>query len=408
MVLKYLFPLLIMLMTLTACQPAKNYLGNPELPYPPEHEPVIGDILHLPTGVFVTEQQMLEQAVRSQVVFVGETHDNPASHRLQETVLAALQQHNPGRVALAMEMFTPNQQPVLDRWAAGELSEKDFLKEVDWYQNWSMNFAFYRGLLTYSRDHGIKILALNADEALKRKVSRTPFEELSSEEQQLLPEMDHNDIYQKATSESFFAGHPMGQAMLEGFQRVQTLWDETMAANLAAYLQQQGTGQQVLVVAGGNHVRYGFGIPRRMYRRVPASYVLIGSEELDIPEDKQDRLMKVEKPNYPMVPYHFITFTAYEDLPNPGVKLGVMLEQSEGGLLVKGVVPGSNAEQNGIRENDLLTRIDSLPLVENFDLVYELQQKKTGDSIVLELQRDGEALSLPITFVEVESHHGMK
>lgn len=396
--LRQLIFLCLAVMTLSACQPARTYLGDPELPYPPVREPVIGDILHVPTGVYVDSEAMLEQATRARVVFVGETHDNPASHRLQEQILSALQKNNPGHVTLAMEMFTPSQQDVLDRWVAGDLSEKEFLKQVDWYGTWHMNFGFYRGLLTLCRDRQIPILALNADAALKKKVGRTPFEDLEQAEKAKLPQMDHNDPYQQAMVKAVFADHKMGQAMADGFQRVQTLWDETMAENLANHLKARDDSHQVMVIAGGNHVRYGYGIPRRMFRRIPAAYLLVGSEELEIPEDKKDRLMNIEKPNYPMPPYHFLTFTAYEDLPESGVKLGIMLDRAEGGLIIKKVMPGSIAEQNGLQENDLLTAIDRQRLEEPFDLIYELQQKKDGDSIDLTVVREGKKETRNITF----------
>lgn len=383
-----LFPLLVMMISLIGCQPAKQYLGAPELPYPPDRDPTIGDVLHLPTGIYVDQQVMLEQASRTQVVFVGETHDNPASHRLQEEILQALQQSNPGKVTLAMEMFTPSQQAVLDLWIDNKLTEKEFLQQVDWYRNWQMNFAFYRPLLNYCREHNIPLLALNADSTLKRKVARTPLTELTTEEQHQLPDMNHSDPYQKAMVQAVFSDHKMGQSMLDGFQRVQTLWDETMAQNLANYLKNEGNDRQVLVIAGGNHVRYGFGIPRRMFRRIPVSYLLVGSEELNVPEDKQDRLMNIVKPDYPMPPYHFLTFTEYEDLPNPGVKLGIMLDKADDGLIVKGVLPGSIAEQHSLQEGDILTQIEDQILTEPFDLIYELQQKKAGDKIKLTLIRD--------------------
>jgi uncharacterized iron-regulated protein len=398
MKIKYLILLVISMMSLSACQPTMNYIGDPELPYPPERQPVIGDILHLQTGLYVDQQTMLDQATRVRVIFVGETHDNPASHRLQEEILNALQQHNPDNISLAMEMFTPSQQSVLDRWVAGELTEKEFLKQVGWYSTWHMNFGFYRNLLTFCRDNQIPILALNSEKEIKKTVSRTPFEQLSEEEKSLLPQMDHSDPYQKTMVKAVFSGHKMGKAMVDGFQRVQTLWDETMAENLANYLRSKEQDHQVLVIAGGNHVRYGFGIPRRMFRRVPSSYILIGSTELNIPEDKQDRLMDITKPNYPMTPYHFLTFTEYEDLPSPGVKLGIALDKAEGGLVIKKVMPGSVAEQNALLENDLLTQIDMQELKEPFDLIYELQQKAGGDKIELTLSRDGKSQTKQITF----------
>ena len=95
----------------------------------------IGEFAHLPTGTFVTEEELLAAVRDVRVVFVGETHDNPASHRIELLVLQTLAERWPGQVSLGMEMFNRGQQPVLDRWVAGLLSEKEFLKEVDWYRN---------------------------------------------------------------------------------------------------------------------------------------------------------------------------------------------------------------------------------------------------------------------------------
>ncbi len=389
--------LLVLIMSLIGCQPATQYLGDPELPYPPERDPIIGDILHLPSGFYVEQQTMLNQINRHQVIFVGETHDNPASHRLQEDILKSLQQHNPGNITLAMEMFTPAQQPVLDLWSNGKLSEKEFLQQSDWHRNWRMNFAYYRPLLNYCRDHQIPLLAINADSTIKRKVAHTPWAELTPDEQGQLPQLVA-DTYQQAMVEAVFSGHKMGQARIDGFQRVQTLWDETMAHNLANYIDNVDANHQVMVIAGGNHIRYGFGIPRRLLRRIPVSYVLIGSDELDIPADKQDRLMNIVKPDYPMLPYHFITYTAYEDLPNPGVKLGIMLDDGDGGVIIKGIIPESYAEQNGLLKGDILTQIDDQPLEQSFDLIYELQQKNIGDRTVITLLRGEDILTKSIHF----------
>lgn len=394
--------LLALLFLMAACAPGHKYPGNPENPYPPLREPQIGDILHLPTGIYVDQRVLYEQASRVQIIYVGETHDNPASHRLQVEILQALVAQNPGKVSLAMEMFTPAQQPVLDRWVAGELTEKEFLKEVGWFKNWRMNFALYRDLLTFCKMHKVPVVALNANKTLQKKVGQVPFTELSEEEQRQLPEMDHNDPYQRAMVEAVFSGHKMGQTVLDGFQRVQTLWDETMAQNLAEYLRSVDADHQVMVVAGGNHIRYGYGIPRRVFRRLPVSYLLVGAREIDIPEDKQDRLMNITKPDYPMPPYHFVAFTTYEDLENPGVKLGIMLEEDDDGLLITAVIPESVAEKAGILKDDILIKMDAIELREPFDLIYELNNMAVDAKIELTLKRGKETLTMPVEFSAAE------
>ena len=393
----------LLLLALGACAP-KPMMPNSENPYPLAQPPQVGQIEHLPTGTLVSEAQMLAVAGDARIVYVGETHDNPASHRLQLTLLKKLAERYPGQLALGMEMFTPAQQEVLDRWTAGELSEKEFLKQSDWYRIWRMDFDYYRELLEFARDRRIPVLGLNADKELVAAVRQKSLDELSDAEREQMPEMDLNDPYQKALVEAILGDHGKvemhGRIPLDGFHRAQTLWDETMAESVARYLTEPGhENHHLLVVAGGNHVRHGFGIPRRVFRRLPTSYVLVGSNEIVIPDDKKDRLMDVRKPDFPMPPYDFMQFTEYEDLGKEEVKLGVMLSDTENGAVVEGVLPGSVAATAGLEKGDTILAIDNLPVAENFDLVYEVKQKKPGDRSTLLIRRGGEEFTVDVEFV---------
>jgi uncharacterized iron-regulated protein len=401
------------LLTVTACSPAgKQLMGDPQNPYPLKSPPKVGDIVHLPTGTLVSLDQMLAVACDARVVYVGETHDNPASHRLELQALQGLEKRHPGKVALGMEMFSRSQQPALDRWVAGQLDEKTFLKESRWFDNWRMDFAYYRDLLVFARDHHIPVIGLNAEKSLVQAVRSKPLAELSPAEQAQMPEMDQSDPYQRGMTEAIFAGHGQGHGkmMIEGFLRAQTLWDETMAETAARYLASpEGKQRHLLVVAGGNHIGNGFGIPRRVFRRIPTSYQLIGGHEVEISAERQKDLMDVELPDYPMVPYDFLNFFAYEELPKTGVLLGVVFEPAadKRGLSVTEVVPGSNAERAGVKQGDLLTALDGDSLTESFDLIYAMKQKKVGDRSTLTVERQGKPLKLEVIYQKSQdTHHG--
>ena len=97
-----------------------------------------------------------------------------------------------------------------------------------------------------------------------------------------------------------------------------------MAQTAAEYLESpEGQGKQLVVLAGGHHVRYGYGIPRRLFRRVPLPFVIVLPVAVEIPENKQDRMMDVEAPALPMPPGDFLWAVGYTDLedmkkaPNP-------------------------------------------------------------------------------------------
>jgi len=400
------------MLSLGACAPQTALLGDPEEPYPPNTKPQVGQILHLRTGRFVSLGEMLEAATDNRIIYAAETHDNPASHRLQLNLLEALVQRYPDRTAVAMEMFTRQQQHILDAWVAGDLDEKSLLKS--WYSGWNMDFSYYREILSYCRAHRIPVLGINADRKLVRAVASKDFADLSAEEKALLPAtLDLNDPYQKALTDAVFGGHAKGKS-LAGFHRVQTLWDETMAQNIVRFLaSRKNEDIHLLVMAGGNHIRNGFGIPRRVFRSLPVSYVLIGNQELEVSEAKKKAAyMNVTLPHFPMPAFDYLVYTRYEELPKTQeVRLGVMLEDKDGKVLVTGVLPNSVAALGGVQDGDVLRELDGEKLQESFDLVYALKQKKIGEKGRLVVERGGENLVLPLTYdvaPPLEEHSGRK
>lgn len=392
--------LLLMLGGCLSSQPERALpLGDPEMPYPPERPPQVGDILHNSTGFFISEQAMLDMAADARIIYIGETHDNPASHRVQLRVLEELSSRFPEKISLGMEMFTSAQQAVLDRWTAGELSERDFLKESAWYETWRMDFDYYRDILVLARDLNIPVIGLNAPRTLVGQISRSPIENLPDDIRSELPEFGAPDPYHTALIKAIFSGHKAGQGDIDGFLRVQTLWDEIMAENIANHLKlSENTQHRMVVLAGGNHISYGFGIPRRAFRRLPLSYLLIGTKEIEIPPDKQDRLMDVQKPAFPMRPYDLTVFTAYEDLGKQEVKLGIMLEAHERGVAVGGIIPDSAAQRAGLQQGDVLLQMDGELLEDSFDLIYLVKQKRPGDRSTLRIERAGEQMEFAVEF----------
>jgi len=386
------------LLILAGCSQISPQLDS-EVPYPPARAPEIGDIIHTRTGHYVNQQQMLSSLVGYPLVYVGELHDNPASHRLQVEILKALQASHPGKVALGMEMFNNEQQVALDRWVAGELSEKEFLRESRWFENWKTDFELYRELLEFARDQQIPVIGLNIPRALGRKVSMTPLDQLDPEVKEQLPEMDMSDPYQRQMIEEIFGAHAAGGSMVDSFFRRQTLWDEAMAEAVANYMQED-PGRHMIIAAGGWHVNYGFGIPRRVHRRLPVPYALVGGHNLEIPDEKRDQLMDVQMPGFPMRAVDYLVYQEYEVFRPTGVKLGVMLDDSgnQAGILVIDRVSGSAAAEAGIIKGDRLLRFDGELLEDSFDLIYAVKARRPGDSATIELKRGDKILVIEATF----------
>jgi hypothetical protein len=256
--------------------------------------------------------------------------------------------------------------------------------------------------MIFARDRKIPVVGLNAEKELVRAVSRAPAAESQPPG---APALDLSDPYQTAMVEAIFGGHAAGENHLAGFQRVQTLWDETMAESVVQHLRTfPGDAQRMVVLAGGNHIRHGFGIPRRVFRRLPTSYLLVGSHEIEIPAGSNIQRMDVELPTFPMPPYDFVVFTRYEQLPGDQVKLGVRMEEKNGKVVVMAVVPGSTADVAGVRAGDAIIGIDLEAIAESYDLVHAVGQRKKGDRATLVVERAGETLQLTVEFQPLPEH----
>ena len=71
------------------------------------------------------------------------------------------------------------------------------------------------------------------------------------------------------------------------------------------------------------------------------------------------------------------------------------------------VVPGSNADRAAVKQGDLLLSLDGEPLVDSFDLIYALKQKKVGDKSTLQVEREGKQLKLEVVYQAGElNRHG--
>lgn len=376
---------------------------NVESPYREPETLQKGEILHLKTGRLLTEPELFDYLARFPVVYVGESHDSADDHAVQLAILKGLQQRLPGKVAVGLEMLKRPYQQEVDAFLRGEMSEKEFLRV--WLKNWQ-DFFYYRDIVLFAKDNRVPIVALNVDDELKKALREKGFEGLDPELAKQVPEIDAADPYHRALTDAIMGGHTKGMKDPEAFYRIQLLWDETMAQTAADYLKAAGPDQHLLIFAGGNHARYGIGIPRRLFRRVPAPYAIVepyvNPTLVEVPEEKK---MDVELPVLPMPSADVYWSVDYRDLSDQRVKLGVMMEEAGGeGVRVAGVLPGSPAEKAGLRKDDVVVGMDGGEVKEPFDVSFQVGLKKPGDVGPVVVRRGEETLTLSVTYDVVK--HG--
>lgn len=357
------------------------------------------DIIHIPTNLKISNEDLIELLSHSKIVYVGETHDNYRVHQMQLKIIKDLHHKSSGNIAIGMEMFQKRSQDKLDLWIAGKISEKEFLKDV-WYPDWGYEYEYYREIIEFARNNNVKIIALNANESTVKMIDEKGIEKLSKEEKEELPEIDTTDTYHKMHVKAVYDVHKkntMGD--FDSFYRVQCLWEETMAQSIVDFLSKKSEDEkQVIVLAGKDHVRYGFGIPKRVFRRMRKTYSIVLPIELSIPDNKAHNVMNIEDVRIPLHEADYLWMVNYTDPEINKVRIGVMVINSAKGVIAHMVEEGSPAEKIGIKKDDIILDVDGVAIKDPFDLVYEIRNKTPGNSGKIKILRGDQEIILDIVF----------
>lgn len=230
-------------------------------------------------------ETMLAELARADIVFLGEQHDDPRTHRLQLAVLEGLARRREGKMVLSLEMFERDVQAGLDAYLAGSRTEAEFLAAG---RPWPNHQADYRPMVEFARLNGWPVLAANVPRRLAQAVSRrglTALDSLSASDRTLAAaELScPRDDYWKRFAETMgdMSGHGVqmtkeqSDAMVARFYESQCVKDETMAESIA---QAFATHNTLVVHANGAfHSDYRLGTASRVKRRLPKARIAVVS-----------------------------------------------------------------------------------------------------------------------------------
>lgn len=222
-------------------------------------------------GTFISVEELIERLTGADVVYVGETHTNYAHHLAQLDILKGLHASNP-RLVMGWEMFHSSQQPLLDAYTGGWLPEVEWLDAIYWKQTWGHPYSYYRPLLDYARDNGVRVFGLNAPRAVVRGVRTLGREGMTEDLAYWLPagfwdriHIDTEKPYEEWFMENARHSEDMTDDMMKLMFCSQTAWNEIMAWNIVkAFNVIPDPGVQVLIIVGSGHAIFGQGIPTRV------------------------------------------------------------------------------------------------------------------------------------------------
>lgn len=230
----------------------------------------------LPYGDFIS------RIVDADVVFLGEQHDDPATHVLQLAILAALAEARGGGVVLSMEQFERDVQETVDAYLDGGIDEEQFLADSRPWPNYDRD---YKPLVEYCHEHGLPVVAANIPRPLASRVAKDGFDaawqSYTDEERACVaqetahPKDTYWELFKLAMGIGGDSSHGMGlsEEQAFGYYTSQCMKDDTMAESIASALAQHPSSA-VVHTNGSFHSDYGLGTVARVASRNPGARIV--------------------------------------------------------------------------------------------------------------------------------------
>ncbi len=359
---------------------------------------VLDAITETAGGAVLTPAELPARLSGVRLLLVGEEHTAMESHRVEKRVLeelAAAGRH----VSVGLEMYPYVEQPSLELWVGGKLSEKEFVAQSRWYKNWGYNWGYYRDIFLLAGEKQMPMFAVNTPREIVAAVRKKGFTGLTQEEAAHVPAKidtdspDHLRLFKASFGEEgFHTG--MSEADWKKMFEAQCTWDATMAQNaVAAAKKSAGDEKAILVVlAGSGHVQYGLGIERQAARLFSGRIATLVPVAV---RDEKSKPVRSVRASYA----DFVWGVARESDPL-FAELGVSTRPAEGGkgVSVINVEKKSVAERAGIALGDIIASLDGTAVEDRETLNRLVAEKKWGDSARLALRRGGGPVNVTAYF----------
>lgn len=232
---------------------------------------------------------IIEDMKNNDVLFYGEEHNDSVTHYLENKIFETLFQKYQSNMALSMEMFERDVQPIMNEYLTSEIREKNFKKDA---RTWS-NYRDYRPMVEFCKTNKLDVVCANAagrysnlagrkgQKALmalplesKKFFAPLPYDTASGKYYDKLMGLSHdpNDTAKKAAPVMGMGGFNLVMA--------QSLWDATMAYSISEYLKLH-KGKKVFQVNGRFHSDEGFAVVNQLKKYNPKVKVLVISSGSD-------------------------------------------------------------------------------------------------------------------------------
>jgi len=352
-------------------------------------------VIRTETGKPVTLEDIVNQNPDTDVFIIGEAHDNYQCHTWQRDFIEALYKKYP-KIIVGFEFFWREDNPILEQWRKGQLTEDEVIKKTGWYERGAQHYGYTRLVMEIIKKHQVKTIGLNVPRSILHTVSSKGFAQLSAEEKQLFPTLNipnpEHEYFIKSIFGTFAAQVPM---WFKNIYAAQKCWDVVMAESMRQFLaNKEYNGYKGVIIAGSNHVAYKLGIPFRFQKAAPKAKittivpVLMPGEKTGEEEEEEEVHPMMKMMGDSLKPAAIFSrgiadyvFAADQPLHNYFPAIGLTIVEKNGKFVVTGVKKKSIAEKNGIAKEDQITAVDGVPITSLEQLRSLIAQKNWDDAI---------------------------
>lgn len=273
--------------------------------------PLAGKIWDMHSHSFIDEATLLARINTANILLLGETHDNPQHHELQQKLLKARIETG-ARPALMMEQLDTESQAAVDQALSGSNHDEvlDKVTRLIKFQDWK----FYQPLLAIAVNNKLPIIAANVSNQQLQPVIWQGFAAYDAED---LKRLAVEEVWSE--SRQSFMVRNMGGAhcgklkdeLRAGLSRSQRLRDALMADSAMSSM-----GRGVVGIVGSSHARRDIGLPLYFAARAPLAHIYsIGFVEVS--KGRVDPIAYEADSATDEAPYDAIWFTARVERGDP-------------------------------------------------------------------------------------------
>ena len=189
-------------------------------------------------GKSASYTEVIEEALKNDIILFGEYHDQPICHWLQKIMLEAIYEKSTKKIVVGMEMFETDNQLIIDEYFNGLISTTKFEAEGRFWNNYKQD---YKPILEFAKKNQLQFVGTNVPGRYANTTYTQGIQtlnQLSREAKNFLPPLPIPLNFELPGYARLLkmGGGGHGGSSGENFPAAQALRDATMAHSIIKYM----------------------------------------------------------------------------------------------------------------------------------------------------------------------------